>query len=105
MQWEHYAFIYTGVTHPFITATCDHLIKAFEPTQTATSIQFNGRRINDFAHRRLPADPNVSRNSFQNVHAARRDHRNSHRASVNIDDANAFLTSAMQNPHPDRERS
>jgi hypothetical protein len=32
------------------------------------------RRISDFAHRRLPADPNVSRNSSQNVHAARRDH-------------------------------
>ena len=61
MQWQHYAFIHTGVANPFITATCDHLIKAFKPTQTAASLQFNERRINYFAHRRSPANPNVSK--------------------------------------------
>jgi serine/threonine protein kinase len=44
-------------------------------------------------------------NSFQDTHAACGEHRNSHSTSVNIDDADAFLTSAVQNPHPDRKRS
>src|ERR1700723_1346039 len=103
MQWEHYAFIHTRVANPFIAATRHHLIKPFKPTQAAASVQFSERRINYFAHRRSPANPNVSRNSFQNVHTARGNHRNSHSAGVNVDDANALLASAMQDPHPDAE--
>jgi hypothetical protein len=57
-----------------------------------------------FAGRRIPANPHISGNGFQDVHATHGDDRNLHCACINIDDADAFLPSAVQGAHADRER-
>ena len=92
------------MANPFVTAACDHLVKTFQPAQAATSVQFDKGRIYDFADRRIPANPHISGNGFQDVHATRGDDRNLHCAGINIDDADAFLPSAVQSAHADRER-
>src|SRR6516164_10087237 len=91
------------MSNPSVTAPCDHLIKTFQPTQPRTSVEFDECRIYHLADRRIPPNAHIACYGFQDVHAARRDDRDLHRARIDVDDANTFLPSAMQSPHLDRE--
>jgi hypothetical protein len=67
MQRKEDTLIHSRVANPFITAAYDHLIKAFQPAQAATSVQFDKCRIYHFADRRFPANSDISGYSFQEV--------------------------------------
>src|SRR5690349_12758439 len=104
MQGKKYLFIHTGMADPFVTTANNHLIKAFQPTQASAAVQFDKGRIHHFAHGRLPADPHISDDGIEDVHATIRDDRYLHDAVIYVYDADAFLAAAVQEAHFDRER-
>jgi hypothetical protein len=78
VQWQDHTLVDTWMADPLITAAGNHLIKPFQPTQSGASVQgasvqFNERRIHNFADRRIPADPHVSGYRIEDVHSPCRD--------------------------------
>ena len=84
------------VTHPFITAAGDQLVEALQPAQAIAARQLDEGRVHHFLHRRMPAQPHVTGYGLQHVHATGGHDGDLHGASVDLDQHDAFLPSAMQ---------
>lgn len=104
MQGKHYALIHSRMADPFVTTTCDQLIKAFQPAHAATSVEFDEGGIYHLAHWRIPSQTDLTGHGFEDVHTSGGNNRDFHYAVINIDYANAFLSSSVQIAHADRER-
>src|SRR6476620_10520257 len=104
MQGKHYALIHSRMANPFVTTTCDQLIKAFQPAHAATAVEFDEGGIYHLAHWRIPSQTDLTGHGFEDVHTSGGNNRDFHYAVINIDYANAFLSSSMQIAQADRER-
>ena len=84
------------MANPLVTATGDQFIETFEPAQATATVEFDERRVDHVLDRRIPAHPHVAHRSLQHIHATGRHDRQLHRAVIDIDNADALLTTAMQ---------
>ncbi|MNN32244.1 hypothetical protein D3C81_1459620 [compost metagenome] len=89
---------------PFVAAAGDQFIEAFQPAQATTAVELYEGRIDHFLDWRIPTHAHVTDRGLQDVHAASWNYRKFHRAVIDVDDADAFLPTAVQGAQGHAER-
>ena len=101
MQGQQLAVVHARMAYPLITTASDQFVEAFKPAQTATSVKLNERRIDHFLDWRIPPHARTADLGTEHIHPARGHHRQFHRAVIDINQAHAFLPTAVQGAHAD----
>src|SRR5262245_66372306 len=90
---------------PFQPATDHPFVEAFEPAQTAATLQIDELRMDDLFDRRIPAETDVAHLDLRHAHPARRNHDETQASVVDADHVNAFLLASSQSVFLHRPRS
>ena len=85
-----------GVSERGKTSAHHQSAKARHPAPTAIVVQADIRGMDDFLHRRIPAQPKVANTSLPDLETARGNDGECHRPVLNINDLHAFLATAMK---------
>ncbi len=104
MQGIQHALRGDRMAGPFIAATHQHLVEAFQPAQAVAAFQGDAIRIDHLIHRGVPAQADALAGDVQQAHAAgRAQHDDQAVLAADGDDLAAFLAAAVQHALFDAE--
>lgn len=96
VQGQQLTIVHAGMADPFVTAAGHQFIEAFQPAQTSAPIEFDEGRVDHVLDRRIPTHAYIADGGLQDIHATGWHHREFHRAVIDIDDADTFLSPTVQ---------